>query len=220
MSQTNVEVARQNMVESQIRTWDVLDARVLELVARAPREDFVPEQYRSLAFVDMSLPLGRGQVMMSPKVEARLLQALEIEPKDRILEVGTGSAYVTWLLASLGGHVYSVDIVPEFKMKASVKLAAHNIANVTLEIGDAAHGWSRHQPYDAILLTGSVPVLADALRRSLAPGGRLVAIVGKPPVMEAMLIRRAGPESFTEESLFETELLALVNASGPERFVF
>lgn len=220
MSQINVEVARQNMVESQIRTWEVLDPRVLELVARAPRQDFVPEKFRGLAFADMNLPLGRGQVMMSPKMEARLLQALEIGPQDKVLEIGTGSAYMTWLLASLAGHVYSVDIAPEFKMKASTSLAAHGVTNVTLEIGDAARGWNRHQPYDAILLTGSVPVLADALPRSLAVGGRLVAIVGRPPAMEAVLIRRSGPESFTTESLFETVLPPLINATEPEKFVF
>ncbi len=220
MSQMNVEVARLNMVESQIRTWEVLDPRVLELLGRAPREDFVPEQFRNLAFADMNLPLGRGQVMMAPKLEARLLQALEIRTKDRILEVGTGSGYMTLLLASLGSHVYSVDIMPEFKMKAAVNLAAHGITNVTLDVGDAAHGWKRHQPYDAILLTGSVPLLAEAFRQSLAVGGRLVAIVGRSPVMEAILVRRTGPESFTEESLFETCLPALANASAPEKFVF
>ena len=220
MLSMNLEAARQNMVESQIRTWEVLDPRVLELVARAPREDFVPEKYRSLAFADMTLPLGRGQVMMAPKVEARLLQALEIGPKDMVLEVGTGSGYMTWLLASLGGHVFSVDIALEFKMGAAAKLAAHGISNVTLETGDAARGWTRHQPYDAILLTGSVAVLADAFPRSLAVGGRLVAIVGKPPVMEAVLIRRNGQESFTTESLFETVLAPLINATEPEKFVF
>ncbi|MHB8454387.1 MAG: protein-L-isoaspartate O-methyltransferase family protein [Acidiferrobacterales bacterium] len=220
MSQMNVEVARLNMVESQIRTWEVLDPHVLELLAHAPREDFVPERFRNLAFADMGLPLGRGQVMMAPKLEARLLQALEITARDRILEVGTGSGYMTLLLASLGSHVYSVDITPEFKMKAAIKLAAHGITNVTLEVGDAAQGWNRHQPYDAILLTGSVPILAETFRQSLAIGGRLVAIVGKSPVMEAVLIRRPGPDSFTEESLFETDIPALANSSAPDKFVF
>lgn len=220
MSQVDVDVARQNMVESQIRTWEVLDPRVLELVARAPREAFVPEQYRSLAYADMSLPLGRGQVMMAPKMEARLLQVLEISRGDRILEIGTGSGYMTWLLSALGAHVYSVEIIPQFKMNAAAKLAAHGATNVTLDIGDGAHGWNRHQPYDVILLTGSVPVLADPFRSSLAIGGRLAAVVGKPPVMEAVLMRRAGPNGFTEESLFETDLAPLINANEPEKFVF
>ena len=220
MSQVNVDVVRQNMVESQVRTWEVLDPRVLELLAHAPREDFVPEKFRSLAYADMNLPIGRGQVMMSPKMEARLLQALEIGSRDRILEIGTGSGYMTWLLAALGGHVYSVEIIPQLKMDAAAKLAAHGTTNVTLDIGDGAHGWSRHQPYDVILLTGSVPVLAEAFRNSLAIGGRLVAVVGRPPAMEAVLIRRTGPESFTQDSLFETVLAPLMNSSEPEKFVF
>jgi len=220
MSELNVEAARRHMVESQIRPWEVLDARILELMARAPREDFVAPQYRKLAFADMNLPLGHGQGMMSPKVEARLLQALEIGPNDRILEIGTGSGFVTWLLANLGKHVYSVEIIPEFNAQAAEKLAAHGVTNVTLEVGDAARGWDRHAPYDVILLTGSVPILADAFRQSLAAGGRLAAIVGQPPVMEAMLIRRPGAESFTALGLFETSLPPLVNAPQPDRFVF
>ncbi|MDA8363162.1 MAG: protein-L-isoaspartate O-methyltransferase [Gammaproteobacteria bacterium] len=220
MPEVNVDVARQNMVESQIRTWEVLDPRVIELLARAPREQFVPERFHSLAYADLSLPLGRGQVMMTPKLEARLLQALEVGRNDRILEIGTGSGYMTWLLAALGGHVFSVEIIPEFKMRAAAKLAALGVTNVTFEVGDGSRGWGRHQPYDAILLTGSVPVLADAFRNSLAVGGRLVAVVGEPPVMEAMLVRRTGPDSFTGEPLFETDLAALINASEPEKFVF
>lgn len=220
MSELNLVAARQNMVESQIRPWEVLDQRVLDLMARAPRDEFVPPQYRRLAYADMNLPLGHGQVMMAPKIEARLLQALEIGPNDRILEVGTGSGFVTWLLANLGMHVYSVEIIPEFQAPAGALLATHGVANVTLDTGDAAHGWDRHAPYDVILLTGSVPILADAFRRSLAVGGRLAAIVGQPPVMDAKLIRRASAESFTEHSLFETSLPPLVNAPQPDRFVF
>ncbi len=220
MGQVNIDAARLNMVESQARTWDVLDPRVIDLLARAPREQFVPEQYRNLAYADLSLPLGRGQAMMAPKVEARLLQALAVGPNDRILEIGTGSGYMTWLLATLGGEVFSVEIIPEFKMKAAEKLAATGIANITLDIGDGARGWNRHQPYDAALLTGSVPALAEAFRGGLAVGGRLVAVIGRPPVMEAVLIRRTGPESFTEEPLFETVLTPLINADEPEKFRF
>ncbi len=220
MSPLNLELARHNMVESQVRTWDVLDPRIIELLARAPRDRFVPEQLRSLAYADMSLPLGRGQIMMPPKLEARLLQALEIGRGDRILEIGTGSGFMTWLLASLGGQVFSVEIMPEFKMNAAARVAALGITNVTFETGDGSRGWARHQPYDAILLTGSVPELPDAFRGSLADGGRLVAVVGKPPVMEAMLVRRTGRESFTTYSLFETVLPPLINAREPEQFRF
>lgn len=219
MAETNFEVARVNMIEQQIRTWDVLDERVLDAVRRIPREDFVPAQYRNLAFADMNIPLGRGQAMMSPKLEARLLQELEVAPTDNILEVGTGSGYLTALLAALGRHVYSVEILPEFKMAAAQKLAAHGIANVTLDVGDAANGWDRHGPYDAIIVTGSLPLLTD-FRDSLNIGGRLIAAVGKSPAMELRRIRRVTAESFEQETLFETDLAPLINAKQPDRFVF
>jgi len=220
MSEMNFEVARFNMVQQQIRTWDVLDPRVLDLVGKMPREDFVPPAYRKLAFVDMNIPLGQEQVMMAPKVEARLLQELEISPQDKILEVGTGSGYMTALLASFGAHVYSVEIIPEFSTQAAAKLAAHQIGNVTLEVGDAARGWGRHGPYDVIAITGSLPILPDSFRNSLKVGGRLFAIVGQSPVMEAKLIRRVSQTSWSEASLFETSLPPLRNALEPSKFVF
>ena len=220
MSEMNFEVARFNMVEQQIRTWEVLDPRVLELVGRMPREDFVPPVYRKLAFADMNIPLGHGQVMMPPKVEARMLQELEISPEDKILEVGTGSGYMTALLASFGAHVYSVEIVPEFSTQAAAKLAALHIDNVTLEVGDAARGWDRHPPYDVIAITGSLPILPDSFRDSLKVGGRLFAIVGQSPVMEAKLIRRVDEGSWSEASLFETALPPLWNVLEPSKFVF
>jgi protein-L-isoaspartate(D-aspartate) O-methyltransferase len=216
----NFEQARFNMVEQQIRTWEVLDQRVLDLLARIRREDYVPPQYRALAFADMEIPLGHGEKMLAPKLEARMLQELFLRPGDRILEVGTGSGYMTALLASLGGHVYSVDIIPEFMKGAGARLAAHGIDNVTLEAGDAARGWDRHAPYDAIVLTGSVPVLPDAFPASLQPGGRLIAVVGEPPVMEARLVTCAGAGAYGSTGLFETCIAPLRNALQPERFVF
>jgi protein-L-isoaspartate(D-aspartate) O-methyltransferase len=215
----DIERARFNMVEQQIRTWDVLDPRILELVAHAPREDYVPGAYRKLAFADMNLPLAHGQVMMQPKVEARVLQQLEIQSGDAILEIGTGSGFLTSLLASLGKHVHSVDIFPDFSRETLEKLARHGHKNVTLDVGDAAAGWDRHAPYDVVVLTGSVPVLPEAFKASLAPGGRLFAIVGQSPAMEAMLIRKVD-NSYSETSLFETDLPALVNAKAPATFVF
>lgn len=220
MPEINIETARHNMVECQIRTWEVLDPRILELMARAPRERFVPAPYHNMAFADMNIPLGRGQVMMQPKVEARLLQALNIRPQDKILEIGSGSGFMTWLLANLGQQVVSVEIIPEFKLKAEERLAALGVRNVSLHEGDGARGWPRGGPFDVILLTGSVPILADAFRQSLALGGRLAAIVGQSPVMEACIITRSAMQGFLEESLFETDLPALVNAPHPDRFVF
>jgi protein-L-isoaspartate(D-aspartate) O-methyltransferase len=158
--------------------------------------------------------------MMEPKVEARLLQELELRPTDRILEVGTGSGYVTALLARLGGEVFSVEIVPELSLAARDRLAAHGVDNVHLEIGDAAAGWPRHAPYDAILLTGSVPLLPQAFVDSLAPGGRLAAVVGRAPAMEAVVVSRRKDGGFERRSLFETVIPPLINAEAPAEFVF
>ncbi len=220
----DVERARFNMVEQQIRTWEVLDQEVLDLLFAVRREDFVPEKYRSLAFADMEIPLAEhataSEKMLSPKLEARMLQELAVKPSDRVLEVGTGSGYMTALLAKRGAHVYSVEIVPQFSAQAAARLSAHDIHNVTLEIGDAARGWSKHAPYDAIVLTGSVPVLADEFARCLNPGGRLLAVVGEAPAMEARLVTCAASGACSEVGLFETCIPALRNAPQPERFVF
>jgi len=218
--QLDVERARFNMVEQQIRPWEVLDQRVLDLLLRIRREEYVPARYRALAFADMEIPLGHGETMLAPRIEARMLQELALAPGDRILEVGTGSGYMTALLASQGSHVCSVDIVPEFTQTAGAKLAAHGVTNVTLETGDAARGWDRHAPYDAIVVTGSVPVLPDAFPKSLRPGGRLIAVVGEPPVMEAQLITCATAGAYSTTGLFETCIAPLKNAVQPERFVF
>ena len=220
MSEMNFAAARKHMLESQVRTWDVTDARVLDLLAQTPRQEFVPERYRNLAFADINIPLDHGQVMMSPMLEARLLQVLDIQVRDKILEIGTGSGYFTWLLAQLGGHVHSVEINAELSAAAAAKLATHGIRNATLETGDATRGWDRHAPYDAIIITGSTPILPEAFQRSLALGGRLVAVVGAPPAMEARLTKRIDVESFSQQLLFETYLPPLQNAVAPARFVF
>ena len=219
MPSLNFDVARQTMIQSQLRTWYVHDQRVLDLIARMPRQDYVPAASRNLAYVDMNIALGHGEVMMTPKSEARLVQELEIDPQDKILEIGTGSGYMTALLANLGRHVVSVEIRPEFTA-AATKLAHHGVRNITLEVGDGARGWDRQQPYDVIFITGSLPILPEAFRDSLAPGGRMIAIVGQSPAMEVKRIRRLDAHVFHEDSLFETDLPPLRNAIEPARFVF
>ena len=208
------------MVEQQIRTWEVLDPVVLDLLMRVHREDFVPAAHQALAFADMEIPLGHDECMLSPKIEARLLQELMIKPADSILEIGTGSGYMTALLASLSRHVYSVDIVPEFSRSAAARLSAAGIGNVTLDTGDASRGWDKHGPYDVVVLTGSVPVLPESFQQSLKPGGRLIAIVGEKPVMQAKLLTRAQGGAFATVTLFEICIPPLKNALQPQRFKF
>jgi protein-L-isoaspartate(D-aspartate) O-methyltransferase len=220
MTAINIESARYNMVVSQIRIGSVLDDRILELVGRGPRQDFVPDALRNLAFVDMQIPLGHGEVMMAPLVEARLLQELMIKPSDQILEIGTGSGYMTWLLAQLGAKVRSVEIRAEFTPRAAQKLAAHGAHNVELDIGDGARGWEKHAPYDVILVTGSLPMLPEEFKKQLTVGGRLIAIVGQSPAMEAQRITRVTETSFDTRGLFETDLPPLQNALSPSAFVF
>ncbi len=220
MTEVDLAKARHNMIEQQIRTWEVLDQDVLDLLDSLPRDRFVPAEYRNVAYSDMQIPLGRDQVMMPPRVEARMLQALDVQPHEKVLEVGTGSGYVTALLARLARHVHSVEYIPEFKLEAARRLADHGFDNVTLEVGDAAQGWERHAPYDVIAVTGSLPVLPAAFREQLAVGGRLFAIVGDDPVMEAEVITRLDADNFVSEGLFETSLLPLINAPQPERFTF
>ena len=216
----NLEQTRFNMVAQQIRTWNVLDDNVLDLLYKIKREEFVPAENRAMAFVDMEIPLGYGQVMLTPKMEARVLQELHVKKTDKILEVGSGSGYLTALLANQGTHVYSVEIIPELKTLAENNLKAHEITNVTIELGDAARGWSKNEPYDVIVLTASTPCLPDAFQKSLNPGGRLFAIVGEDPVMEALLITCIAPGEFTTTKLFETSTPPLINALQPTRFTF
>ena len=220
MSAMNIEQARFNMIEQQIRPWDVLDDQVLRIISGTPREDFVPERYRALAFSDISIPLEHGQVMMPPKLEGKLLQSLTLQPGDSVLEIGTGSAYLTACLARLAAKVHSVDLYPEFVEQARAKLERHGIDNVTLEVADAASGWSGEGSFDAIAVTGSLPLLHQGFHNALKPGGRLFVIVGKPPIMQALLITRVGEQEWNQESLFETAIPALVNAPQPEAFKF
>ncbi|HHJ17775.1 MAG TPA: protein-L-isoaspartate O-methyltransferase [Gammaproteobacteria bacterium] len=220
MNALNLEQARFNMIEQQIRPWDVLDDRVLAALAAIPREDFVADAYRALAFSDISIPLAHDQVMMPPKLEGKLLQALQIEVGDRILEIGTGSGYLTACLAQLGDSVHSVDLYDDFTEQAQARLEQHGILNATLATGDAAGGWEADSGFDAIAVTGSLPVLHQGFHQLLNPGGRLFVIVGKPPIMQALLITRIGDKEWNQESLFETSIPALLNAPEPEVFSF
>ncbi len=216
----NIEQARFNMIEQQIRPWDVLDLDVLALLGEIRREEFVPAAWRSLAFADMEIPLGHGESMMAPKMEARIMQEMAIRPDDTVLEIGTGSGYLTALLAARAKLVHSIDIVGEFSAQAHARLIAHRLDNVKLVTADASRGWSQAAPYSAIILTGSTPVLPDAFKRDLTIGGRLFAILGDSPAMTAVRITRVSESAWTTDHLFETDIKPLVNALQPERFVF
>ena len=215
----NFEQARFNMVEQQIRTWEVLDQGVLDLLFTVHREDFVPATHRALAFADLEIPLGDGERMWTPKMEARVLQELELKPEETALEIGTGSGYLTALLALSCSAVTSVEIIPRLHAEARAKLAANGIRNARLEQGDGARGWGS-EPYDAIVLTGSTPALPGSWLKLLKPGGRLFAVVGDPPVMSARLLRWTAPGAIVSEDLFETVIAPLRNAPQPERFAF
>ncbi len=216
----NFEQARFNMVEQQIRPWEVLDQDVLDLLYVVPREEFVPPAHRALAFTDMEIPIGEGERMWAPRLEARVLQELAPRKVDRVLEVGTGSGYLTALLAHRTAHVHSVEIKPALAAFGKANLERHGVDNVTLEVGDAARGWSQHAPYDLVVLTGSTPVLPRSWLAQLAPGGRLFAVVGDAPVMTARLVHCAAEGAFRTVDLFETILAPLVNAEHPPRFRF
>jgi protein-L-isoaspartate(D-aspartate) O-methyltransferase len=214
----NIEVARTQMLGQQLRAWEVLDDRVLRAFAETPRENFVPPEYRDLAFADTEIPIGHGQTMLAPKVEGRILQALQVEPIDDVLVVGTGSGYLTACLARLAKHVTSVDIFPELVAAAQPKIAACGIRNVELRTADALT-LSYPARFDAIAVTASVPALDRLFVEMLRPQGRLFVVVGRAPAMEAQLITLNPDRSTTTNSLFETVLAPLINAERPEPFV-
>jgi protein-L-isoaspartate(D-aspartate) O-methyltransferase len=216
----NLEQARSNMVEQQIRPWEVLDQDVLDLLYTVPREEFVPTACRNLAFCDLEIPIGEGEKMWPPKIEARVLQALAPRRSERVLEVGTGSGYLTALLAHRAAHVYSVEIRPQLAEFGRANLARHGADNVTLEVGDCARGYAKWAPYDIVVLTGSTPVLPKGLLEMLSPGGRLFAVVGDAPVMSARLVTCTAPSAYRTVDLFETVIAPLVNCEQPARFEF
>ena len=216
----NIEQARFNMVEQQIRTWEVLDQDVLDLLFEIKREEFLPERSRALAFVDMQAPIGFDEFTLPPKLEARILQELSLKKSDRVLEIGTGCGYMTALLAKTTAHVTSVEIIPELSAFAEKNLRAHQIGNVSLAVGDGARGWATGTAFDVIVLTGSTQKLPDAFVQALKPGGRLFAVVGEEPIMKALLLSRSAQNGIERHELFETCIPALKNALQLEHFVF
>ncbi len=208
----NLEIARNQMLGQQIRTWEVLNPRVLEVLGAVPRESFVPSRYARLAFADTHIPLAHGEVMMAPLVEGRMLQALQIERDDAVLEIGTGSGFVTACLSRLGGHVRSIEIHQDLSEAAATQLRDTGCNNVPLDVADA-HTLDSDGSYDVIAITGSVERLDERFRTAMKVGGRLFAIVGKPPVMEARLVERIAADQWRERSLFETSLPSLHNAT-------
>ena len=219
MTAFDFEQARHNMVEQQIRPWDVLDQRVLDLLFAVKREDFVPPAYRSLAFADLELPLPNGSRMWTPKMEARVIQELMLRQNDRVLEIGTGSGYLTALLASEAADVTSVEIDASQASEARAKLARFGFTNVRVEVGDGAQGFG-NDVYDVIVLTGSTPLLPERFFEQLAPGGRLFAVIGTAPVMTARISRLEAPGAPVSVDLFETVIAPLTNALAPARFEF
>ena len=223
----NVEQARFNMIEQQIRPWDVLDAHVLELLAVVRREDFVPPAHRALAFADLELPLkpgedavARGQVMLAPRVEARLLQDLQVGKHEKVLEIGTGSGFMAALLGHRAQRVLTLEIDPELAETARANLQRAGLLNVEVRTADGARAdWSAHGPFDAILLSGSVAELPEALLAQLKPGGRLMAIVGDEPVMRATLVQRT-ESGFVSTQPWDTVVPRLLNFAEPSRFRF
>ncbi|HZO21409.1 MAG TPA: protein-L-isoaspartate O-methyltransferase [Steroidobacteraceae bacterium] len=211
--------AREQMIEQQVRAWDVLDERVLAIFRRIPRERFVPAEQRYLAFADLEIPLPKGQHMLRPSVTGRLLQALELTGTQRVLEVGSGSGFLTACLASVSAYVESVEVFPELATIAHANLASLGVGNAQVITADAT-ALESDARYEAIAVTASLPVEDERFQRRLAIGGRLFIVVGEPPVMDARLIRRTSESSWSSQSLFETVIDPLINARRPPEFSF
>ena len=215
----DVNTARRQMIEQQVRAWDVLDLKVLAAMERVPREEFTPPAYRELAFADMNVPLGHGQSMLAPKLEGRILQALELQPDDAVLEIGTGSGYFAACLGALARTVRSVEIFDDLATAARANLLRTDVHNVAVEAADA-FALADDTRYDAVVLTGSLPVYDPRFEPWLAVGGRLFAVVGQGPIMEARRVTCTAPGQWLRESLFETVMDPLIHAAEPPKFVF
>lgn len=215
----NIELARQQMIEQQVNTWDVFDQRVLDTMRQVRRELFTPSAWADVAFADASIPLGHGQSMLPPKMHGRILQALDLGPEDVALEIGTGSGYLAACIGQLAARVRSIEIFSDLAERASARLLATAANNVAVEVADAMQ-LDEPSRYDAIAVTGSLPLYDERFQRALKPGGRLFVVVGQAPVMEAWKITRLGEREWQKESLFETVVDPLLNAPRPPAFVF
>ena len=215
----DTDFARQQMVEQQVRAWDVLQPEVLDVLREVPREQFVPEAYEALAFADTEIPIGHGQAMMTPTLEGRVLQALQVTKADEVLEIGTGTGFLCACLAGLASRVTSVDVYEDFVDAAKTKLDELGLDNATLTAMDATEELPDDE-FDVIAVTGSVETFDSRFVTALKPGGRLFIVVGEVPAMDARLVTRTGDNSWDTVSLFETSLLPLVNGSLPPQFLF
>jgi protein-L-isoaspartate(D-aspartate) O-methyltransferase len=215
----NIELARHNMVEQQVRPWDVLDSRVLEALSSVPREDFVPAAHRALAFADIGLPLGHGEVMMKPVIEGRMLQAVAPTRAENVLEIGTGSGFLTACLARLAASVHSVEQHADLADAARERLLAARVANATVEVAEAVNAFTPQRQFDVIVVTGAVFALPKRWREWVRPDGRVLAVVGESPAQRATLFAQGAVGRWTENSLFETDLPYINHAAPPQRFV-
>jgi protein-L-isoaspartate(D-aspartate) O-methyltransferase len=216
----NIEQARFNMIEQQIRPWNVLDQDVLDLLHVVKREQFVPAAYQNLAFADVEIPLPGGAAMLAPKFEARILQEVGVKKHETVLEVGTGTGYMAALLAHRAAKVTTVEINPETAELAKKNLANAGIHNVTVEVGNGAQGWEKGAPYDVIVISGALEVLPEAFLKQVKVGGRIAAIIGQAPVMEASVITRTGENTYSTIKVFETNVRYLTGAPVPSHFQF
>jgi protein-L-isoaspartate(D-aspartate) O-methyltransferase len=216
----NIEQARFNMIEQQIRPWNVLDTDILDLLHVVKREQFVPAAFQNLAFADVEIPLPDGEAMVTPKLEARVLQEIGLKKHETVLEIGTGSGYMAALMAHRAAKVTTVEINPQIKELAEKNLAKAGIGNVTVELGNGAQGWDKGSQFDVIVISGALEVLPEAFLRQVKVGGRIAAIVGEPPAMEFNIVTRTGENAWNTVKVFETNVKYLSGAPAVSHFQF